>query len=390
MPLNNTIMESNYQIRSECIICKNKELTKFFDNDYSTFLSFSVFDKIKKDAVNIPFNIVSCNKCFTIQTLYIGNINVIYGDNHVDNYGYIKNDINDMFSKFILNNKLIKGPIEVGACMNSLCKLILNNIETNYTIIEPGYKGEYMDKLNIINGYFENVNIKTIDSNTIIMSNVFEHFYNPTYILDKLRDSTNIEYIYLCHPNFEHYCIADINNILNFEHIFYIELEFLINLFKLYNFELEESEDYKSNYFFLKFKRIENSIILNDITFKNSTSLNDTTNYFKRMHERINKINMLLEDSTCDYYFWPCSAHTITLFMNGLKWDKLTGVLDNSPNKIGKYIYGYNLKCEDMNKKLSGSLLRKTKILLTGAGLYLNELNINDSNVEIIFINNLN
>jgi hypothetical protein len=294
-----------------------------------------------------------------------------------------------MFSKFILKNKLIEGPIEVGACTNSLYSLIIDNIETKYTIIEPGYKGEYMDKLNIINSYFENVDIKSIVGNTIIMSNVFEHFYNPIFILNKLRDSTNIEYVYLCHPNYEHYCTADINNILNFEHIFYIELEFLKKLFMLYNFELEESEDYKSNYFFLKFKRIETDTNSNDITFTNINSLTDTTEYFKRMHGRINKINLLLEDNTYDYYFWPASAHTVTLFMNGLKWDKLSGVLDNSPNKIGKYMYGYNLKCEDMNKKLREPLLRKTKLFLTGAGLYLNELNINNSSIELIYINEL-
>jgi len=382
-------MNSFYTVRDECIICKHKEFTKYFENDYSTYLSFSLFNEIKNDAVSIPFNIISCNKCHIIQTLYIGDINTIYGNNHVDDYGSTKNEINEGFSEFILRNKYIINPIEVGACKNSLSKLIMKNSDILYTIIEPGYRGDFVEKLTIINNYCENVDFKLLNGNTMIMSAVFEHFYNPVNILEKLRDATNIQYIYLNHPNFEYFCNNDINNILNFEHIYYIELDFLKQLFKLYGFKIDEIYDYKNNYYFLKFIRLEDYVLSNDITFNNITSYNDTVNYFNRMHTRINKLNTMLQDSTSKYYIWPTSAHTVTLFMNGLQWNKLAGILDNSPNKIGKFMYGYNLQCESMNDKLIENTRENITIILTGAGLYLNELNITNSKLKIINFNEL-
>ena len=382
-------MNVPYTIRRNCMICNHTELSKFFDKDYSTFLSFSLFHEIKDDAINIPFNIVSCNNCFTIQTLYIGDINIVYGDNRVDAYGNTKNDINVMFSKFIIQNKLLKTPIEIGACTNSLSKMILENIDTKYTIIEPGYKGEYVNNLNIISDYCENIDFNLLEGNTVIMSAVFEHFYTPLLILDKLRKAKNIEYVYLCHPNFEYYCNNDIANILNFEHIYYIELDFLKKLFKMHGFDIEELYDYKNNYYFLKFVKVSDLLLLNDINFSNTHSLQDTTRYFDRMHRRIMKLNNILEDKSSKYYIWPASAHTVTLFMNGLNWQNLSGCLDNSPNKIGKYLYGYNLKCESMNDKLLDNTREKITIILSGAGLYLDEIHISNSNLKIIHFNTL-
>jgi hypothetical protein len=38
-------------------------------------------------------------------------------------------------------------------------------------------------------------------------------------------------------------------------------------------------------------------------------------------------------------------------------------VLDNSPNKIGKYLYGYNLECKSIEDKLNDE---KYAIILNG------------------------
>ena len=82
------------------------------------------------------------------------------------------------------------------------------------------------------------------------------------------------------------------------------------------------------------------------------------------------------------------SIHSIPLFTFGLDYKKLSGVLDNSPNKIGKYIYGYNLLCSSFN-----DLLKSTEenicVFISGAGNYIKELDLTNTNIEIIFINEL-
>jgi hypothetical protein len=71
-----------------------------------------------------------------------------------------------------------------------------------------------------------------------------------------------------------------------------------------------------------------------------------------------------------------------------IDYKKLSGVLDNSPNKIGKYIYGYNLLCSSLNELLK-STEKYICVFISGAGNYIKELDLTNTNIEIIFINEL-
>ena len=81
--------------------------------------------------------------------------------------------------------------------------------------------GNLNEKHTIINDFFENVDYKKYnDSNTIIISHVFEHFYNPIEILGKLQNNLNIENILLVWPDLEYYKDNNTRHILNTEHTF--------------------------------------------------------------------------------------------------------------------------------------------------------------------------
>ena len=81
---------------------------------------------------------------------------------------------------------------------------------------------------------------------------------------------------------------------------------------------------------------------------------------------------------------WPCSAHTVTLFLFGLDYKKLNGILDNSPNKLGKYIDGYDLLCSSFNDMIKSNDKNVT-IFISGANDYIKELNL-DTECEIKFL----
>jgi hypothetical protein len=72
----------------------------------------------------------------------------------------------------------------------------------------------------------------------------------------------------------------------------------------------------------------------------------------------------------------------------GLEYKNLSGVLDNSPNKIGKYIYGYNLLCSSFDELLKNNQENVT-VFISGAGNYIKELDLTNTKIEIIFINDL-
>ena len=381
----------HYTIRDSCILCNHTDFSEdYFADNFHTYLSYSLYTERKSDAVSIPFNVIYCKNCYTVQTKYIGDISIIYETNHVDTFGSVKNSQIIEFSNFILENKDIISPIEIGACTHAVGDIILNSITSSYTIIDPGYKGIYIPRLHIINDYCENVDLNSLEGNTIILSNVFEHFYEPISILKKISSAHNIKYIYLNHPDFEYYCKNGVYNILNFEHIYYIELEFLKKLFNLYGFQLESYKPHDNQTTFLKFNRCITNNISTDITFKHGSSIEDTKQYFKEMHDKISKMNVMLNTNTdSEYYIWPASAHSVALFMNGLEWNKLSGVLDNSPHKVGKILYGYNLTCQSFNTMITSDVSKPVTIFISGAGNYIKEIDIKSKTVNIVYVNDL-
>jgi hypothetical protein len=68
---------------------------------------------------------------------------------------------------------------------------------------------------------------------------------------------------------------------------------------------------------------------------------------------------------------WPASVHTQFLIMLlQLTNDEIDFVLDNSINKIGKVLYGYNLECKSFNDNCNNENIA---IILNG-GCFNNEV----------------
>ena len=80
------------------------------------------------------------------------------------------------------------------------------------------------------------------------------------------------------------------------------------------------------------------------------------------------------------FYLWPTSVHSITLLSLGLDYKRLTGILDNSPNKIGKYLYGYHLLCLSFDETLK-TMGENDFVFLGGAGNYIQELVVSNKNI---------
>jgi hypothetical protein len=377
------MLNTIYYERTKCIICKSSNFKTYFEENYEAPLSFALYDK-KDISYFMPFNVVLCNECRTVQTKYLGNPNIIYASNHNDTFGELKKSMHSLFSKFIVNTNDITGIIEVGASTDILSRYIRSLNKIKYTIIDPDFKGDPTD-LTIIPQLLENTNTSDISGNTVIMSNLFEHLYDPVGTIQKLYKE-NIKYIYLNNPDLEYGCKSNTYIILNTEHIYYIENDFLYKLFENNGYELIEKENFNTHTIFMKFQR--KTRIDKQYTIINKTSYEDTCLYFSEMLRKIQKINKLLENKDRKYYMWPAATYNIVLFVNGLKYYMLAGLLDNSPNKIGKKLYGYNIECFDF-KKILTSGDESITIILGGSSDYRNELMVEKKGVEVILLDSI-
>jgi len=367
--------------REICCICNNTTFRDILDKDIQISQSLNLYDTKKSNDL-IPYNIIECKKCNSSMIKYLADINIVYGKNHNDACGSLKSEKHIKFKNFILENKNIKSICEIGAASGELANSIVeekSNIE--YKIIEPNYHGKPNKKIKIIKSYFEILDKEVLKADCLIMSDVFEHFYNPLEALKKISE-VGYEYVILNHPDFDN---AVENNqwiILNIEHTFLIEHQLLFNLYNNFGYTLNRRFDFKKFSLFLEFKKENNLVpkpIKNISTSKNIRKfVNNIKNLSEKMNEYINNnINR-------EYYIWPCSVHSTTLFLFGLDYTKFKGILDNSPNKINKYIDGYNLLCGSFNEMIKKQNKNIT-IIISGASAYIKELNLN-TEVEIKMI----
>jgi hypothetical protein len=100
-------------------------------------------------------------------------------------------------------------------------------------------------------------------------------------------------------------------------------------------------------------------------------------------------MNHLMADETKSFYIWPASIHSIQFFTCGLHYKRLTGVVDNSPNKIGKYLHTYGLKCESFNNLLRTCENADTVIFITNTGPYAKEIDFSNTKATILFVDDL-
>ena len=376
-----------YTERTSCIFCDSKNMTVLLDNDtyYSTMSLALTYSPSK---YYMPYNILQCNECDAFQTKYLGDLSIVYGKNHLDSYGSVKTNKHTQFAEFITKNNDIHGIIEIGSCSNALSDIVLELINTEYNIIEPDFIGNPTG-LAIISDFVENVDLCSINANIVIMSDLFEHFHKPIDILKKLQASSNIKYLYLNHPDFD-YCIK--NNVeisLNVEHTFLIEHDYLFKLFKKYGFSLTRNYNYVNHSLFLEFRKdeiYESGEQSVKETVRNSEIVPYALKYInntKRIAETLNEY--MHNNRNKSYYIWPASIHSIQLFTYGLNHTEISGILDNSPNKIGKYLTTYGLICSSLNELLQ-ACDNNTVIFIANAGPYVKEINFLNSQASIFFL----
>lgn len=363
-------MDSVYTQRQTCLFCNKTEFQDLFESDKELPLGCFTVPSLDYPCHIVPYNAVHCKNCGTVQTKYIGNIELVYGNNFAGLFGTTRNKMNELFAKFVSKNRTTRHIVEIGAGNGEVCDMILEkNKSLSYTIVDPSYWGKD-DGRTVVKKFFEEYT-PDATANTIVMSHVFEHFYNPISILEKISSSSDIETIYLNWPNLEEFIKRGTYNVLNMEHIYYVENAFLEEVFARYGFKVKDVSYYNTFAVFYHFERI--STIQNPMPFpKNKTTYEDTKTFFDRLLAFVKMANKEIEENKdLPVYIWPCSVHTSFCKMAGILENRITNILDNSPEKIGKYQYGFQVPCVAFNNVISSA---EPKLVLLVGGIYAKEI----------------
>lgn len=375
--------------RTSCIFCKCEDITEVLPVDIhipqSTLMKDDSHDSEGDDAW-MMFNIQHCNRCLAYQTKYLADPIILYGGSHIHPIGKIRETMDDILCNMIVENSLITGIIEIGGGKGLLAdKIIDSTIGTiPYYIVDSCYIGNTYKRI-VIPHFIEDCHTSLPSTpNTLILSHVFEHFYDPVAVLKSLI-KPNIKYIYVCHPDFDSYISKQpyTMNVLHIEHTFLIDNEGVKKIMNTFNFKLSK-ETLHANYCVMwEFVRTDTTpkalLLLHDLHI-NTISHQCIPRYLSYISSVVNKVNHILNSEKYqDYkkYIWPCSIHTVTLLHYGVHVDMLDGMLDNSKDKIGRKIYGYNLPCLSFATMTSQN--KENCVIFLNGGCFNKEVMQNDT-----------
>jgi hypothetical protein len=375
----------HYTERTHCIFCHCPLETTFFSTDLKCPVShFSVpLETDDTTYIQIPYNVFECPQCFTLQNKYLGDTKEIYRINHADSTGKTMMELHKTSLSVLLNHgeDIKTGIIEIGSSLGILADLILEKMpKTPYSIIEPCFKGNRQNK-RVLDDFFENVDIQNIKENVLIISHVFEHFYNPMEILTKIRDCPTIDTFLLVFPDLEYYLNNNVFHVLNTEHTFYVDNRFLAKTIEnTLNFKLVETVDYENHSVIFYFKKTGEK--LQDLETCRNVKHEGVYSYFEEIYKRVNMYNEFIDFNKTivgsgqninpyPIYLFPASIHSLFLTTFGLSND-FTGYVDNSVNKIGQKMYGTGKPIFNFMEIVKGN--QPNTILFLNGGIFNEEI----------------
>ena len=375
----------NKIIRKESVITKLDNLEHLY-----TFKNFPVFfgctsePKENDITADMKWEIDPLNGI--IQLTELIPLDILYMEQHVDATGQTWNDYNNDFSEYVIKNKT-GNILEIGGGSGKIANIILskdNNI--NFTAVEPNPLFEEKNNLKIIKSFFSKDLKNQIDNNqTVIFSQVYEHVYNPEEFLNEIGEFLPIGgKLIFAYPNLEYYFKNKFTNAINFEHTMLMTDYYVDYFLKKTGFNILEKIEYKNHSHFYTVEKTDKK---EDITLNNryeyyKQMFNDYIIYHKNL---VNQINKQIEEINSNVFLFGGHIFSQYLISFGLDTSRITNILDNSPLKQEKRLYGTDLIVR--NPKILAEY--SNPVVILKAGLYNKEikddilLNINPSTIFI-------
>jgi len=307
-------------------------------------------------------------KCGAIQLTKLVPLEILYQEQHVDGTGPTWNKYYEDFATFIEYQKP-KNVLEIGGGSGQLAQNVTkNNPKIKWTVIEPNPIIKETNQIKVISGFFGSSLRVENKIDTIVLSQVLEHIYNPReFIIDMANFLSMNGKVIVAYPQLTSWLSKKYTNALNFEHTILID-DFIEYLFIEQGFAIKEKNKYKDHSTFIvaekKEKKIKTNIPNKYYEYK-SLYLS-----FISYHEKLVKeLNLKIKNTRKPVFLFGAHIFATYLFSFGL--DKsLAGIIDNSKLKQNRRFYGTDFIVSSplILKELGG-----VNVILK-AGLYNDEI----------------
>lgn len=339
-------MRRHIERRTHCPLCMEPALGEPIAPHAN--LSFPLLpvcvDTPREDDLFAPFTICMCGNCGLITLLDVVDPAVLYEIFHSDGVGGVWEAHYDRFAALIQKHHSGGRVVEMGAGQGKLIGKLLPHYTSGVEVIDPQYEGP-RDGIVVhaalanralaseLSGQFDSV----VSSHTLEHFIEFDEYFNVAWTC--LRDGG---LLFTSVPNQESGFAAGYGNMLNFEHP-----SVCMNLHWIYlhyknGFVIRDISFFRGHSVMIVAQKVGVPVPFTlDARGLSSQALKE---YAANVEDRIRTVRVVAQPDRENWLF-GASNFSQPLFVYGLEESYFAGVLDNSPLKHGKRLYGTSLMC---------------------------------------------
>lgn len=337
-------MGISYTTRTRSIITEKENLEHLYElKNFPVFIGCTNQDFEKDLYADMVWDI--CIDSGMIQLRKLLARDAVYSGYHSEAVGSIWEEHHEAFVKFI-SYFHPKNVLEIGGSNGILARNYIKSMNSDissWTIVEPNPLVGSKGKIKILKTFFDQNTVIEDGTDTIVLSHVLEHIYEPNLFFRNLHARLKIgQHLILSIPNLYLYLQKKFSNSINFEHTYFLTEYFCRYLLRKHGFELIKKCNYDEHSIFFavrKVGRTHGQKLVNHYK-KNRKLYLDMVGYYIK---ETNKLNSLINDFHGKIYLFGAHIFSQFLIHLGLNTQKIDSIIDNSVLKINKRLYGSKL-----------------------------------------------
>ena len=328
-------------LRSKSLITGNDNLGFLYElKSFPAFIGCT--SKPGNEDVFADMTWMICKDSGMIQLKSLLPLEFIYSEYHSEAVGTTWQIHHKEFSEFI--RKYYSGDIlEIGGSNGTLAKIFQNNVKSRWTIVEPNPSFNGDEKIKVIKAFFDDKIAISNSIGTIVHSHVLEHLLDPNTMLRHIKKILPKDgYHIFSIPNLFQYLKHKYSNAINFEHTFFLTEYFMDYLLNLHGFEIIEKQYYQDHSIFYATRKNE--------ILKKMTLMNHCEEYQKLYLDMIDfydseviRFNQYIKNFSGKIFLFGAHIFSQFLLHRGLEYGSIQNIIDNSPTKERKRLYGTSL-----------------------------------------------
>ena len=276
-----------------------------------------------------------------IQLTKLIPLEILYSEQHVDGCGPTWKKYYDDFADYIARQRPA-AVIEIGGGAGVLANTAVEKLPgSEWTIVEPNPTIAPSSRIDVVKGFFSKGLIADRKMDAVVFSQVMEHVYEPReFVADIAASLKPGQKLIFAYPNLALWLSRHYTNALNFEHTMLLTDRFIDALLPQYGLKVTDKTTYKDHSFFYTAEKTDEalSVPLMPNLYAEYRRIFES---FVSYHEKtVQELNTIMVESPGEFYLFGAHIFSTFLFAFGLDLSRIQGILDNSPTKKGRRLYG--------------------------------------------------